>query len=90
MKQKAHSWVALRALKLIEDSGQVPKLSELLFYYLPDVWEGAWIPDSLIVDMGYGHTHRIDSSSRTRDLVGHPGLEPGTSVLSGLRSNQLS
>ena len=23
-------------------------------------------------------------------LVGHPGLEPGTSVLSGLRSNQLS
>ncbi len=23
-------------------------------------------------------------------VVGHPGLEPGTSVLSGLRSNQLS
>ena len=27
---------------------------------------------------------------RGRRVVGHPGLEPGTSVLSGLRSNQLS
>ena len=68
MKQKAHSWVALRALKLIEDSGQVPKLSELLFYYLSDVWEGAWIPDSLIVDMGYGHTHKMDSDARIRGI----------------------
>ena len=25
-----------------------------------------------------------------RGMVGHPGLEPGTSVLSGLRSNHLS
>ena len=27
---------------------------------------------------------------RTSLKVGHPGLEPGTSVLSGLRSNLLS
>ena len=26
----------------------------------------------------------------TQGMVGHPGLEPGTSVLSGLRSNHLS
>jgi len=68
VKQKAHSWVALRALKLIEDSGQVPKLSELLFYYLADVWEGAWISDTLIVDMAYGHTHKMDSDPRIRGI----------------------
>jgi len=27
---------------------------------------------------------------RRRAMVGHPGLEPGASVLSGLRSNHLS
>jgi len=64
MKQKAHSWIALRALKLIEDSRKVPKLSELLFYYLADVWEGAWIPDNLIVDMAYGHTYKMDSDAQ--------------------------
>ncbi len=26
----------------------------------------------------------------SRGMVGHPGIEPGTSVLSGLRSNRLS
>ena len=68
MKQKAHSWVALRALKLIDDSKKVPKLSELLFYYLTDVWEGAWIPDTLIVDMAYGHTWKMDSDAGIRGM----------------------
>ncbi len=43
-------------------------------------------------------TERINRSAPERNqpmpkapaVVGHPGLEPGTSVLSGLRSNQLS
>lgn len=68
MKRQAHAWVALRALKLIEDSGKAPKLSELLFYYLADVWEGAWIADSLIVDMAYGHTYKMDSDPSTRGI----------------------
>jgi len=68
MKQKAHSWVALRALKLIEDSRKAPKLSELLFYYLADVWEGAWIPDSLVVDMAYGHTFKMDSDAGIKGI----------------------
>lgn len=61
MKQRAHSWVALRALKLLDDSGRVPKLVELLSYYLSDVWEGVWLPDTLIVDMQYGHIFKLDS-----------------------------
>ncbi len=32
----------------------------------------------------------VRSSDRSHEVVGVPGLEPGTSVLSGLRSNQLS
>ena len=32
----------------------------------------------------------LASNFRLPRLVGHPGLEPGTSVLSGPRSNQLS
>lgn len=61
MKQRAHAWVALRALKLVSDSGKAKKLVELLSYYVSDVWEGAWLPDTLIVDMQYGHIFKMDS-----------------------------
>lgn len=61
MKQRAHAWTALRALKLLDDSRKAPKLVELLSYYLSDAWEGAWLPDTLIVDMRYGHTYKMDS-----------------------------
>ena len=67
MKQRAHAWVALRALKLLDDSGKAPKLVELLSYYLSDVWEGAWLPDTLIVDMRYGHIFKMDSDP---DIIG--------------------
>ncbi len=67
MKQRAHAWIALRALKLIDDlvaEGELPqavkRLNELLFNYLPDVYEGAWIPDTLIVDMATGHTFKME------------------------------
>ena len=64
MKQRAHAWCALRALKLLDDSGKAPKLVELLSYYLSDIWEGAWLPDTLIVDMQYGHTYKMDSDPK--------------------------
>ncbi|MCK4846195.1 MAG: hypothetical protein KAS88_00885 [Deltaproteobacteria bacterium] len=63
MKQRAHAWTALRALKLLDDSKKAPKLVELLSYYLSDAWDGAWLPDTLIVDMSYGHIFKMDSSS---------------------------
>ena len=61
MKQRAHAWVALRALKMIDDWGRAPKLTELLSYYLSDVWDGTWLPDTRIVDMRYGHIFKMDS-----------------------------
>ncbi|MFQ5887942.1 MAG: hypothetical protein ACE5HY_04520 [Candidatus Hydrothermarchaeales archaeon] len=61
MKQKAHAWVALRALKHINDTGKAPKLVELISYYISDVWDGAWLPDTLIRDMSYGHIFKMDS-----------------------------
>lgn len=48
MKQRGHAWIALRALKLIDDlvakkelPQVVKRFDELLFNYLPDVYEGA-------------------------------------------------
>lgn len=64
MKQRAHAWTALRALKLLDDSRKAPKLVELLSYYLSDIWEGAWLPDTLIVDMRYGHIYKMDSDPK--------------------------
>lgn len=67
MKQRSHAWIALRALKLIDDlieEDMLPKrvrlLSELLFNYLPDVYEGAFIPDTLIVDNATGHIFKME------------------------------
>ena len=62
MKQRAHAWVALRALKLIDDSNRknTQLFVELMSYYLSDVWDGAWLPDILIRDMSYGHTFKMD------------------------------
>ena len=62
MKQRAHAWIALRAFKLIDDLGKAPKLVELLSWYLSDAWEGAWLPDTLIADMSYGHIFKMDSN----------------------------
>jgi len=61
MKQRAHAWVALRALKSVNDSNRAPNLVELLSYYVADVWDGAWLPDTLIADMHYGHIFKMDS-----------------------------
>jgi len=69
MKQRAHAWVALRALKLVNDSSEkAQKLVELLSYYVSDVWEGAWLPDTLIVDMRYGHIFKMDSDPQRLGL----------------------
>jgi hypothetical protein len=67
MKQRAHAWVALRALKLIDDLNKAPKFVELMSYYLSDVWDGAWLPDTLIVDMRYGHIFKMDNMKEYLD-----------------------
>ena len=64
VKQRAHAWVALRALKMMDDWGEAEKLTQLLSFYLSDVWDGAWLPDIRIVDMSYGHIFKMDSDPR--------------------------
>ena len=39
---------------------------------------------------GYNSDMQVAGEPVNNGVVGHPGIEPGTSVLSGLRSNQLS
>ena len=85
MKQVGHAWIALRALKLIDDlvgEGKLPKevklFDELLFNYLPDVYEGAFIPDTLIVDNATGHTFKMepmDSDPTGRFTVDYKALK---------------
>jgi hypothetical protein len=66
MKQRAHAWVALRALRLIDDSKRknAKLFVELMSYYLSDVWDGAWLPDILIRDMSYGHIFKLGSDDK--------------------------
>jgi hypothetical protein len=64
MKQRAHAWVALRALKMIDDWGEADELTQMLSFYLYDVWDGAWLPDIRIVDMSYGHIYKMDSDPK--------------------------
>jgi len=92
MKQRAHAWCALRALKLLDDAGKAPKLVELLSYYLSDIWEGVWLPDTLIVDMQYGHTYKMDSDPKIMgpDIVNQDWLKtPYKQLKSKLKGNRL-
>ncbi|MDH5683946.1 MAG: hypothetical protein ACETVX_02425 [bacterium] len=68
MKQRAHAWVTLRVYKLLDDSKKTPKLIELLSYYLSDVWKGAWLPDTQLGDMRYGHIYKMDSDPKMLGL----------------------
>jgi len=71
VKQRAHAWVALRALRLVDETKDptLRLLVELLSYYLSDVWDGAWVPDTLIGDMNYGHIFKMDSEDRFIDGI---------------------
>ena len=92
MKQRAHAWSALRALKLLDDSNKTPELVELLSYYLSDVWEGSWLPDTLIVDMRYGHIYKMDSDPRMlgADITKEEWLKlPYKQLKSKLKGNRL-
>ncbi len=64
MKQRAHAWVALRALKMLDDWGEAPKLVELISSYISEVWDGAWLPDIRLYDMNYGHIYKMDSDPK--------------------------
>ena len=78
MKKRSHAYIALMALKLIDDETkgsrtkwrrQARKLAELLFFYLPEVYEGAWLPDSVIVDLKTGHIFKMGATSAETDVA---------------------
>lgn len=45
MKQRTHTWLAIRAIALLEDSGAAPGLVKLLQPHVNSVAIGSWIPD---------------------------------------------
>jgi len=56
MNQRTHAWIALRAIKLLEDEGEVPRLLELLKPFSQEASIGAWIPDKRDAKLGGAQT----------------------------------
>ena len=54
MDQRTHAWIAIRAVALLEDSGEAPELCTLLRKYLKTAATGAWIPDLQASKLGTG------------------------------------
>ena len=45
MKQRTHTWLAIRAIALLDDTGAAPGLVKLLLPHVNSVAIGSWIPD---------------------------------------------
>jgi hypothetical protein len=66
MNQSTHAWLAIEAYKKVVNYSEtqegkqkkVSGLTVLLGNYLKDVVVAAWLPDSLIKDMTYGHVFK--------------------------------
>lgn len=56
MNQRTHAWIAIRAIKLLEDEGSVPSLVELMKPYASQASIGAWIPDKRDAKLGGAQT----------------------------------
>jgi len=56
MDQRTHAWIAIRAIKLLKDEGQVPRFIEVLKPYAQEASIGAWIPDKRDAKLGGAQT----------------------------------
>jgi len=54
MKQRTHTWLALRAIALLEDEGETPNLVRLLKPHARGAAIGSWIPDMADSKKGFG------------------------------------
>ena len=54
MKQRTHTWIAIRAIALLEEEGEVPKLVRLLKPHVRGAAIGSWIPDLADARKGFG------------------------------------
>lgn len=62
MNQRTHSWIAIRAIALMEENGNEPELVQLLKPHARKASVGAWIPDQVDAKRG-------SSGSRTENHV---------------------
>ena len=56
MNQRTHAWIAVRAIALLDDQGENPKLVELLKPHARQAAIGAWLPDLSDMKRGGGNT----------------------------------
>jgi hypothetical protein len=56
MNQRTHAWIAIRAIRLLEDEGQSQGLVNLLKPYAKGAAIGAWIPDKRDAKLGTAST----------------------------------
>ena len=56
MNQRTHAWIAIRAIKLLEDENQSNKLVKLLKPFTQEASIGAWIPDKRDAKLGGAQT----------------------------------
>ena len=56
MNQRTHAWIAIRAIKLLEDEGQTERLVDLLKPFTQEAAIGAWIPDKRDAKLGGAQT----------------------------------
>ena len=87
MNQPTHAWLAVEAFRTIQkcsatDAGKqrkLDKLVELLDQHLNDVVVAAWLPDSLIKDMTFGHvfkTSKYQGDQAARFTLSRADLRP--------------
>jgi hypothetical protein len=76
MNQRTHAWIAIRAIKLLEDEGQMSTLVDLLKPYTQEASIGAWIPDKRDAKPGGAQTQNhifkigpFDGARKTRFVV---------------------
>ena len=56
MDQRTHAWIAIGAIKLLEDEGQSKRLVDLLKPFTQEAAIGAWIPDKTDAKLGGSQT----------------------------------
>lgn len=54
MKQRTHTWLAIRAIALLEDEGEIPDLVKILKPHTKSAAIGSWIPDMADAKKGFG------------------------------------
>jgi hypothetical protein len=54
MDQRAHSWLAIRAVELLDQVGETQELAALLKPHIKSAAIGAWIPDLQDSKLGSG------------------------------------